>query len=165
MEGFIETFHIDWRLMLAQVINFGLVFAVFYLLAAKPLGKLIKDRGQEIETGLSDAKTNAEMLRSTKEEYEKMLLKARTEADEIAKSVKQETAKERAEMIEQTKAEVAAMIASGKKTLENDKNKIVVDAKNEIVLLTIQATEKLIGRKIDGSVDKKNVEELGHIKK
>jgi F0F1-type ATP synthase membrane subunit b/b' len=44
MEELITTFHIDWKLMIAQIVNFGLVFALLYWLAAKPLSKLMKDR-------------------------------------------------------------------------------------------------------------------------
>ena len=56
MQEFITTFHIDWKLMVAQLFNFGVVFLAFYLLAAKPLRKLMKERGEVISKGLNDSK-------------------------------------------------------------------------------------------------------------
>ena len=144
MEEFIATFHIDWKLMIAQIINFLLVLSALYFLAAKPLKKLVKERTEEITVGLNDAKTNAEMLKSTKEEYEKMLQKARAEAQVIFENSKKEASDKKNEMLEKAKAEVAVIIENGKKTLESDKSKMINEAKNEVASLVIQATEKVL---------------------
>ncbi|MEJ0002153.1 MAG: hypothetical protein WDN09_03200 [bacterium] len=96
MDEFISTFHIDWKLMLAQAVNFGLVFVALYLIAAKPLRKLIQDRGQEITTGLENAKQNAEMLANTKKEYDAALQKAvrkRTLSTKPAKKMPRRTSR------------------------------------------------------------------------
>mgnify|MGYP006338113431 FL=1 len=144
MEEFVQTFHIDWKLMIAQIINFGLVFLVFYFLAAKPLRKLMKERTEEIEGGLTNAKTNEELLKATKTEYESALQKARLEADAIFSESKKEVVKKREEMIENAKKEVAVMIETGKKSLEQEKVKMLSDAKNELASLAILAAEKVI---------------------
>ena len=144
MEEFVETFHIDWKLMIAQIINFGLVFLVFYFLAAKPLRKLMKERTEEIEGGLTNAKTNEELLKATKTEYESALQKARLEADAIFNESKKEVVKKREEMIENAKKEVAGMIETGKKSLEQEKVKMLNDAKNELASLAILAAEKVM---------------------
>ncbi|MBP9715274.1 MAG: F0F1 ATP synthase subunit B [Candidatus Pacebacteria bacterium] len=147
MEEFVETFHIDWKLMIAQIINFGLVFLVFYFLAAKPLRKLMKERTEEIEGGLVNAKTNEELLKATKTEYESALQKARLEADAIFNESKKEVVKKREEMLENAKKEVATMIDAGKKSLEQEKTKMVNDAKNELASLAILAAEKVMQEK------------------
>lgn len=147
MEEFVQTFHIDWKLMIAQIINFGLVFLVFYFLAAKPLRKLMKERTEEIEGGLVNAKTNEELLKATKTEYESALQKARLEADAIFNESKKEVVKKREEMLENAKKEVATMIDAGKKSLEQEKTKMVNDAKNELASLAILAAEKVMQEK------------------
>ncbi len=161
MEEFIETFHIDWRLMLAQVINFGLVFLALYLLAAKPLKKLMKERTEEITTGLENAKTNAELLKNTKKEYAEIIQKARQEANTIFETGKKEAEAEKSAMMEKTRSEVAVMIESGKKALQAEKTKMVDDAKQEIVSLVIKSTEKVLGSKVDGSYEQTIKKELG----
>ena len=59
--------------MIAQLFNFAIVFLVFYLLATKPLSKLMKEREETISKGVNDAKVNAEILEKTKKEYEEIL--------------------------------------------------------------------------------------------
>src|SRR3989339_1442851 len=147
MEEFIETFHIDWMLMLAQTINFGLVFLALYMLAAKPLKKLVKERTEEITKGLLDAKTNKETLQATKQEYDNAIRQDRAEAQTIFETSKTEAMAKKNEMLEQAKIEVATMIENGKKTLEAEKTKMVNEAKNEVASLVIQATEKVLQEK------------------
>ena len=160
MNEFLSTFHIDWMLMLAQVVNFGLVFLALYLLAAKPLKKLIDERNKEITTGLADAKTNAEMLKNTKKEYDEALTKARIEANVIFEKGKKEAEEKKTEMLEKAKEEVAVMIESGKKSLLVEKTKMVEDAKKEIITLVIKSTKKVIDGKIDEQIIKKELGEL-----
>ena len=69
MDSLISTFHIDWHLIVAQAVNFAIVFAVLYWFALKPLGKLMEERKETIEKGLADAKSNAQLLANTEKEY------------------------------------------------------------------------------------------------
>src|SRR3989344_4959075 len=110
MNEFIATFHIDWKLMIAQLFNFGIVFLAFYLLAAKPLRKLMRDREELISKGLDDAQNNAQILEKTKSEYEEILAKARTEANKIWETGKREADAQRALMTEAAQKEVKIII-------------------------------------------------------
>lgn len=163
MESIISTFHVDWKIIIAQVINFGVVFVVLYIFALKPLSKLMAERSEKIAKGVDDAKSNATMLEKTAREYEQVLSKARTEANTIFQEGKKEAEKKKALMIEDAKAEVNEMIESGKKSLETEKAKILEETKKDIVTLAMSATEKLMGSKIDGSFDKKTIKELENL--
>jgi len=163
MESIINTFHIDYKIIIAQIFNFGVVFVVLYIYALKPLSKLMKERTEKIEKGISDAKENAVVLNKTKEEYEEVLVKAKKEADKIFQEVKKEAEAKRVQMLEKAKKEVDAMIETGKKNLENEKFKIVNEAKEEITTLSVKIAEKIIESKIDGNFDEKMIKELKNI--
>ena len=72
MDSFIETFHIDLKIIISQVINFVIVLFVLQYLALKPLKKLMSERTMRINKGLEDATTNEELLNNTKTEYEEI---------------------------------------------------------------------------------------------
>lgn len=144
MDSLITTFHIDWKIIIAQAINFLIVFLVLYFFALKPLGKLMKEREDKIEGGINDAKNNAKLLEQTKKEYDEVLVKARKEASEIFNTVKTEAENNRKDILAKAQVEVESMIESGKKTLESEKIKMVEEAKGEIVSLVVKATEKLL---------------------
>ena len=130
--------------MIAQLFNFGIVFLAFYLLAAKPLRKLMKERGDLIEKGLDDAKLNSEVLEKTKKEYEEVLAKARVEAQKISGESKKEVEIRATAMIEQAKNEVQGIVESGKKTLEAEKIRTIEETKGQIAELGILVARKIM---------------------
>lgn len=144
MDSFIETFHIDWKIIIAQGINFVVVLFVLYFLLVKPLKKLMKERTENIQGGLHNAKVNAELLSKTKKEYDIIISNARAEANVIFQEGKHEAELKKTEMMENAKKEVDNMILNGKKVLESEKAKIIEEAKQEIVSLVVLSTEKLL---------------------
>ena len=163
MESIINTFHIDLKIIIAQIFNFGIVFVVLYIYALKPLNKLMKERSEKIEKGINDAKSNAEILNNTKVEYQELITKARKEADKIFQEGKKEAETKKTLMLEKAKEEVAVMIANGKKNFENEKIKMVAQATEEIVSLSVKIAEKILGNKIDESFEEKTMKELNKI--
>ena len=163
MESIIATFHIDWKIIVAQAVNFAVVFIILYLFALKPLNKLMAERSEKIGKGIVDAKANAQLLEATKAEYETALSKAKAEATAIFQAGKKEAEVKRAEMLESAKVEVKTMIENGKKTLEAEKVRMVEDAKREVVALVVAATKKVLDDTGDISASTKSAVELGKI--
>lgn len=147
MQEFIQTFHIDWKLMLAQVINFGLVFLVLYMLAAKPLKKLVAERTKEIETGLTDAKDAKILLQKASQEYEENTIKLRKLSIDTQKELSVELDKLRAENIEKMKLDAEEWKKNRNKQMEIDKKDLIESAKGEVMSLAILAAEKIMNDK------------------
>jgi F-type H+-transporting ATPase subunit b len=158
MESIISTFHIDWKIIIAQVVNFAIVFIVLYLFALKPLAKMMNERSGKIAKGLDDAKTHASLVEKSKEEYEKALTKAKEEANKIYEAGKREAEAKRLAMLEDTKKEIESMMISGKKVLEAEKVKVLEEAKKELINLTMLTTEKVFAMKGDAGMAEKAAE-------
>ena len=160
MDSFIETFHIDFQIIIAQAINFVIVLFIFYFLVLKPLKKAMTERTEKIEGGIQDAHTNKELLAKTKKEYEAVLAKAREEAHTLFQEGKKDAESKRAEMLAQASSDVEQMITNGKKILEAEKNKMVEEAKKEIVSLVVRATEKLLSESDTKEFEKKAIKKI-----
>jgi F-type H+-transporting ATPase subunit b len=160
MDSFIETFHIDWKIIIAQSINFVVVLFVLYFLLVKPLKKMMSERSENIKGGLNDAVANAELLANTKKEYDAVISNARTEAHTIFQEGKKEAELKKAEILEKAQKEVEVMVSNGKKVLESEKAKILEEAKNEIVGLVVKATEKLLELKGDEKFDSNSMNQI-----
>lgn len=163
MDSFIETFHIDWKIIIAQSINFIIVLFVLYFLIVKPLKKLMKERTETISGGLYNAKVNRELLEKTKEEYDEIISKARVEAHAIFQEGKNEAEKKRTIMLDEAKNEVENMITNGKKILESEKAKILEEAKKEIVSLVVLSTEKLLESNTGSDFEGKAIKQIKKI--
>ena len=163
MNSIISTFHIDWKIIIAQAINFLIVFLILYFFALKPLNKLMAERSDKIAKGVHDAKHNAELVITTRSEYEAALAKARAEATAIFQEGRKKSEAKRAEMLAEAKTDVEKLIANGKKTLEAEKIKMVDEARKEIVSLATMAAEKILkkhGDKVSGSESAKEIESM-----
>jgi F-type H+-transporting ATPase subunit b len=160
MDSFITTFHIDWKIIIAQGINFIVVLAVLYFLALKPLKKVMSERTANIEKGLDDAKQNAILLENSRKDYEAVIAKAKLEAHELFQQGKIEAEDKKQEMIQKAQVEVDLMIANGKKSLEAEKAKMMDEAKKEIVALVVSATEKVLADHKDKSINEKTLKNI-----
>ena len=159
MDSLISTFHIDWHMIVAQVINFAVVFAVLYHFALKPLKKLMDERSATISGGLDNAKKQEELLKAQQEQYDKTLAVARAEAQNLMKEVKKDAEEKRAQILATAGEESKAIFENGKKQLEAEKVKMLDDAKKELVTLVVSATEKVLGTAVTEKVESKLVEQ------
>lgn len=164
MEAIVGTFHIDWKIVIAQMINFAIVYAVLYLFAFKPLMWLMKTRAEKITQGLDDAKKNAEVLANTQKEYDAMLAKARKDAAALSDEMKKADEARSAKMKEVTQSEISTMLAESKKALEAEKVKLVDDVRKETVPLVMDIVKKVLGGEVPHAYEQRVVEELKNLK-
>ncbi len=160
MEELVKIFGIDWHLILAQVVNFAIVFAVIYYFAYKPVISVVSERQQKIEKGLEDSKQAAIALLESQKKSEDIISKAKKEASQLLSKANDAIVKNREEEISKTKNETARMIADHQKELEKAKEKIMIEIKGEVADLVVKSVEKVVGLKMHEINDTKLVEEI-----
>ena len=144
MNELITTFHIDWKLMIAQIVNFGLVFAALYFIAAKPLSKLMKDRTKEITDGLDNAKKaetdvkNAglkkeEIIKEGKDNAKKIVASSQADGKEIVKEAKTKAEKEKEEIIRQAKLDAEKEKKGADEQVRRDAAELIASGVKKVV--------------------------------
>ena|SRR3989344_1761574 len=144
MDSIISTFHIDWKIIIAQAVNFGVVFIVLYIFALKPLLKLMAERSGKIEKGIDDAKKSGELLQKTTEEYEQNTIKLRKTAMGAQKELTQDLEKLRAENLNRIKADNEEWAKKRIEQMEIDKKALVEGVRGELVTLAMLAAKKIM---------------------
>lgn len=144
MESIISTFHIDWKIIIAQAINFGVVFVVLYIYALKPLSKLMKERGEKIEMGINDAKRSGELLQKAGQEYEQNTIKLRQISIDAQKELSHELEQLRRDNLDRIKADNGEWTKKRIEQMEIDKKALVEEAKGELVMLAMLAAKKIM---------------------
>lgn len=158
MEEIINTFHVDWHIILAQLVNFALVVAVLWYFAFRPLAKTMTERTTRIEQSLKNADAVEERLRQADAEYQTVLTNAKKEAEQIIVQAKTLAEQQRVEVVEKTKAEATKIVESGKQQLAAQREQMIASARTELSELVALATEKVIGEKITTERDRTLVE-------
>lgn len=152
MDSLIEIFKIDWKIIVAQMINFGIVFFVLYRYAIKPLGKIMDEREHTIKKGLGDAHKNAQKLAETEQAYAEALAQARREASEIVISAKKDAQLEKEHILAEAKQNADEIIRDGKAELLAEKDKVLKDAHKDLGALVLQVTEKVLSESVKGDL-------------
>lgn len=154
MDGLIDTFHIDIKLLIAQMVNFAIVFSVLYFFALKPLLKVMKERTETVEKSLDDAKKIEENLERTEEDYNKKLNIAKKEANEVLEKAKNMAEDKKSGMIKKAKEEIGQIIEGEKAKMQVEKEKTLKELKREVADLVVDSIEKILDEKIDTKKDK-----------
>lgn len=144
---------IDWKLLIAQAVNFIVLLWVLKRYAYRPILRALEARTKKIEQGLKDAALSQEKLASSVEEEKKVMAAAREEAREILMKA-EASAKERdARMLEETKGKIDKMISDADAHLAEEKARLIREAKSELSELVVTATKKVLGDAVDAKVD------------
>lgn len=160
MENLIETFHIDWRLFIAQLINFVIVFSVLYWFAFKPLAKVMAERSDKIAKSMDDAKKVEEKLAETQEEFNKVISEAKKQANSILEKAGSDAEVRRQAELKRAKEEIGAIINQEKQKMQTEKAATLKEIKKEVADLVIIAVEKVIGEKMDEKKDREMLKKI-----
>jgi F-type H+-transporting ATPase subunit b len=158
MNELITTFHIDWKLIIAQLVNFAIILFVLKKFAYKPVMNLMDDRAKKIEKGLKDAEESQKKLAGIIEKEKEVLTKARKEAQDIIAKAEVFAVKNKEEIIEQANVQSEKIMADTEKKIELEKNKMFAEVKTQVADLIVAATGKIINEKMDTGKDKELIE-------
>ncbi len=159
MESLIQTFHLDIKLIIAQLVNFAIVAVVLWYFALKPLIKVMQERTKTIEKSLNDAKKIEDRLVKTEAEKRQILEATRKEAANILEEANKKAEDNRKESVSKAKEEIEKLVEKGKYQLVADREKMLSDVKAQVADLVVDATKKVLGEALTKDVDKKVVED------
>lgn len=156
----LQLFGVDWKLMLAQLVNFIIVLVVLWRFALKPLSKTMEARNKEIAQGLDDAKNASERLHKVEQEAKEQINKAKQEAMLILEKASAQAESSRRIATEKTKEEVAILIAKAKEQIEAEKDMLVDEARQDLSKLLVEALEKILTKSVSQEIDKKYLQAI-----
>lgn len=139
---------VDWKLFLAQLVNFSVVLFVMWKFVYTPLLKAIDARSAKLEKGLKDAEAASAAKTGAEKASQEAIIYARREAQRILEEAQQQADAERAELKAKTQEEMKTLVAQGKASLAAEKDKMVQEARAEIAELALLAAGKALGEKM-----------------
>lgn len=144
MEQLIHAFGIDARLILLQVINFGLLMAVLSYLLYKPVLKVLAERQEKIAQGVKDAEEAAKAKADATEEKKGIIAQANKEAEAMATRAKEHAVAKGDELVAQAQAKAEQIAKDATLRSEEMKATALKESEAEIAKLAILAAEKVL---------------------
>jgi F-type H+-transporting ATPase subunit b len=138
-----ESLGLDWKLLIAQMVNFGLLFFVLKKVLYKPLMKAIDERNKKIESAVKNSQEIALKLNKIEEQKKDLLDKAKTEARMEKEGLMEVALSEKEKIIEEAKLSAKREIEKGLLGIESAKKEAINSITDEYLQ---KVTEKLYDR-------------------
>lgn len=156
-----EALGINLNLFLAQLINFGVVVGLLWVLLYKPVTKMLNDRTARIEASLREAEQVKQQLANAKRDYEAEVAKGRQEAAAIVAQAQERAKAQEAEILAQARKEAERLREEARAQAITEREQMLREAKNQIAeLVTLTASRVLDAELKAGGHDRLIAESL-----
>lgn len=147
--GGIESLGIEPATLIAQIVNFTILFGLLYLVAYRPLMRMFDERSRRIKESMEQTEYIKEQAVRAGEEAEKRIEAASKEGQEVvARSLRTgEEVRQKAE--QEAKKEAAALVGKARIEIQRERDEAINELRKAFADLTIQAAEKVIDRSLD----------------
>lgn len=140
----LTTLGIDWKRLIADIVNFLIVFLVLRQYAYRPLLAMMQQRTTLIEEGVAAATESQQAMKDATAHADEIRKEARREASQIIAKAQDDAAAARTEATEKAKADVAQIVQSGKERLGQEKETMIAAAQAELGGLAVALVQKIL---------------------
>jgi len=149
----LESFGINFKLLLSQVVNFFILLLILYKLVYKPLINLLDQRQKTIKESLEKADQIKQKEADLETREKEIVVKAKEEAYKIIQTAKEEGDKIRAEAHNKAKEESKILIDKTQETLKKEKEMMLDELKGDVADLAVLVSKQVIQREINSEID------------
>ena len=148
MEDLIQSFGINGKLIIMQIINFGLLLLLLWHFLYKPVLAMVAKRQKTIEKGIKDAEDAKKKLESADDEKTSIIAEANKDAEEIISKAKKRGEEKGNEALTDAQSKADAVAKNAALKAEEARAKVLRDTEAEIAQTAILAAEKLMLKKL-----------------
>lgn len=145
-------------LLAAQVVNFLILLFILKKFLYGPILKVLENRKQRIETSLKNAEEIELKLRETQEKVDQMLARASGEGQKILNESQKSALQMKDEILQKAEHQAQTIIRKGEETIRLEREKMMSEAKIEILDLVVAVFQKLTGKVLSKDDQRKIME-------
>ena len=142
------AFGVNWKLLLIQGVNFGLLLVLLYRYLYKPLFALIEKRQRVIEKGLSDAASAKLEKEKVEEERDGILQASREEGGKIVDTLRKQALEQERQMMHAAEEKSHAHLAEAIAKAKDEREHILRETEKDITRMAILSAEKILQGKV-----------------
>lgn len=158
MGDLLSQFGIDWRLFVAQLLNFLILLWILRRFVYPPLVKLLRERHERIERGVAEAEEASQAKVRAQAQAEVLRREAEANAQQIVADALRTAEEHRHASVLKAKEEAAAVVAEAKRRLADEGRAAVAEAEAKLADLVVAAAEQVVGATMTAPHQRKVVE-------
>jgi F-type H+-transporting ATPase subunit b len=148
MEG-IGSLGINVSTLIAQVVNVAILFGLLYLVAYRPIMRMLDERSRKIKESMDNIEHIKQQAERAEGEAAKRIEAAAKEGQEAIARAMRTGEEVRQGAQQKAKIEGEALIARARAEIQQERDEAIVQLRESFADITIQAAGKVIDRTLD----------------
>jgi F-type H+-transporting ATPase subunit b len=146
--------------LIAQIINFGILFLLLRFLAYKPLMRMLDERSRRIKESLEQAERVKQQAALAGEETAKRIDEASLEGRKIVEQAMKAGDAVRHKAQSDANLDAEKLIARARVEISQERDEAVEELRKEFADLTVLAAEKVIKRTLDKEAHRELIDKV-----
>ena len=146
--------------LVAQLVNFFILFGLLFLVLYKPVTRMLHERSEKIRQSMEQAEQIKERMVQTEQEVKQQLEAARKEGQKVMLQAEQIGDQLREKARQEAHNEAEAIIARARVEIEREKDAAVRELRHQFAGLAILAAEKVINESLDEKKHRRLIDEV-----
>ena len=148
MADLLHTFGIEWRLLLLQAFNFGIVLLALNYFLYKPVFSMLAKRQELVAKGVQDAEDAGELLRGADAKAEASIQKADAEAGRVVAHAREVALAEKQRVLKESEERATAIASDAEARARETVERARKESEKEVARLAMLAAEKIMLKKV-----------------
>lgn len=144
MSELFAAFGVNWKLLLVQAVNFGVLLLILWWVLYRPLLAMIDTRKQKIEEGVRASEEAHKRLAQSKETEAEILARAAREGESLVGTAKERAEVKGAQIVEGAEARAQNIFAEAVARSEELQRRAMKQSEKDITKAALLAAEKLL---------------------
>ena len=146
--------------LIAQIINFGLLLGILYVVLYKPVLRMLDQRSQRIKDSLEQAEQLQQESAQAEEQVKQQIDDARREGRNIVAQATEVADRVREEARTQARTEAEAIIERGRAEVQRERDEAMEELRRQFADLTVSAAERVIRTSLDVERHRQLIDEV-----
>src|SRR3989344_2774487 len=144
MNELFAAFGVNWKLLLIQAVNFGLLLAALSYFLYRPILRIIDERREKVAEGVRLAESASRPLAEAKEEGEQLVGEAAKKAEALAAASRTSAEQKGVGIVKDAQARADQVLAEAQVRAEEVKRQTIAASEREIARAAMLAAEKIL---------------------
>ena len=155
-----EKLGIDLASLIAQVASFGILMLLLYLVAYKPILKMMDGRASRIKESLEQAEEMKKQAEAAEVEFKKQIAEASVQGQVVIERASKTADEIRQRAQDEAKVEAEALVTRAKADIHRERDEVIGELRKEFANLTILAAGKVLDENLDDPRNQKLVDQF-----
>jgi F-type H+-transporting ATPase subunit b len=155
-----EGLGINLPSLLAQIVNFGILLGILYLVAYKPIIRMLDERSRKIKESVEQTEVIKEQAAQAETEVKKRLDAAVREGQGIIAKAEKTGEEVRQQARQEARQEAESIIARARAEIKRERDEAIDDLRKEFADLAVLAAGKVIERSLDKETHRELIDKV-----